>query len=354
MKKLSILIVDDEASILMALSRDLKHFSNIARITTASSAREADAYRDVDILITDERMPEKSGMHYIKELHRRGEKTICILMSGHADFDMLMKGINEGQIAGFILKPWTIETLKKVLNNAINQLVKTRISLFFQENDVFEIEDWATVLAETEYLNVNLYKRHLLALTYFIKSKDPELYTHSHRVSILATHFAKHLDYDEDMLYKLALAALVHDIGKLTVKDVIHYKNGKLNTEEYHEMKEHVQAGVSLLTHMGIDKDIIRIVAEHHERVDGKGYPNKLKGESIHILARILAIVDAYDALTTDRVYRMALPQDEALRIIEENVSHIYDEALFKRFRDFIITSHSVINVIDVSLHDIV
>lgn len=164
-----------------------------------------------------------------------------------------------------------------------------------------------------------------------IKLKDTYTSQHTDRVSFLATKLAKHIGYSESELERIRLAATLHDLGKIEIPNHILNKPGKLNDYEYEVMKKHPNIGASLLKKLGLDF-IIPGVLEHQERFDGTGYPYGLSGNDISMDARILAIVDAYDALTSDRVYRKGCSSEKALEEIKKSAGTHFDPELVEVF----------------------
>jgi len=166
------------------------------------------------------------------------------------------------------------------------------------------------------------------ALVYAVELKDPYTRGHSRRVADYSIRIGEELGFSKEELEDLELAALLHDIGKIGVKGAILNKPTKLSTKEFEEVKKHPVLGEQLVSKVERLRRIAKIIRHHHERYGGGGYPDGLKGEEIPLEARIIAIVDAYDAMTSDRPYRKALSKEEALRIIEENEDLQWDPNL--------------------------
>ncbi len=165
-----------------------------------------------------------------------------------------------------------------------------------------------------------------------MREKDAYLLEHSVNVSILMTVFARHLKFDEKQIHTLATGALLHDIGKILVPDSILNKPGKLTPEEFAQMRAHVTHGVNVLRDTpGMDPIAIETVAQHHERLDGTGYPQQLAGDQISRAGRIIAIVDSYDAITAHRVYKAGVTSLKAFKILRDE-PHAYDANLVAEF----------------------
>jgi len=161
----------------------------------------------------------------------------------------------------------------------------------------------------------------ILSLASALEAKDPYTRGHSNRVATYSTIVARKLGLDEDRIESIRLMALIHDIGKIGVSDNIINKPGKLTEEEFNIIKQHPVRGVQIIELLLHNKPELRYVRSHHERFDGKGYPDGLKGEKIPLEARIMTIADCFDAMTSDRSYRSALSKEYALAEIENNKS---------------------------------
>lgn len=171
----------------------------------------------------------------------------------------------------------------------------------------------------------------LLCLTR-IREKDDYLLEHSLNVAILLANFARYLGLDDDAVQDLACAGFLHDLGKIRIPDEILHKPGRLTDDEMDVMRKHVEFGVEALVEVDLDKTLIRTVSEHHERLDGLGYPAGTKGNDISVEGRMLAIADMYDALTADRCYKPGMPSQKAFKILMSDCPHKLDTALVQQF----------------------
>jgi len=184
-------------------------------------------------------------------------------------------------------------------------------------------------------LYVNLQKQHLdtiQALATAIEARDSYTEDHSQRMAEYAFSVAKQLGLSTSEAETIQYAAVLHDIGKIGVNDEILNKPGPLTEKEWVKMKKHVIIGTDILTRIDSFREASRIVYHHHERYDGQGYPEKLKGEEIPIGARILSVIDAYDAITSKRPYRPASSAQEAIEEIKKNAGTQFDEKVVKVF----------------------
>lgn len=166
-----------------------------------------------------------------------------------------------------------------------------------------------------------------------IREKDAYLLEHSVNVSILMTILARYLKIEEPVIHQLATGALLHDIGKILVSDRILQKPGKLTDDEFIEMRRHVEYGADVVKHMpGISPISIEVLVQHHERLDGRGYPNKIAGDAISRYGRMIAIVDTYDAITANRVYKDGFTSTHAFKILRDGAGQGYDADLVTNF----------------------
>ncbi|NQY48328.1 MAG: HD-GYP domain-containing protein [Colwellia sp.] len=166
-----------------------------------------------------------------------------------------------------------------------------------------------------------------------LRIKDEYLVEHSLNVSILMTLFAKHLAFDREIIENLALGAFLHDIGKVLVPPEILHKPGKLTPQEYEVMKSHVDLGLEVLKESpDLPELVIEVVQQHHERLDGKGYPKQLTEQQISQVGRMIAIVDSYDAMTAERVYKVGMHPIKAFKILMKDAPDSYDNTLVEQF----------------------
>lgn len=172
---------------------------------------------------------------------------------------------------------------------------------------------------------------NVMALLGRLRTRDEYTFAHSLNVSVLLARFSHFLGQDEERMHALALGGLLHDIGKTRVTTSVLNKPGKLNDHEYSHMKTHVALGAELLTRHDIPRAALEVLTEHHERFDGHGYPGNLHGMEISEAGRMAAIVDVYDAISSDRIYHRGLPMPEAMRRLYSWQRH-FDPELIHAF----------------------
>ncbi|MEA1870856.1 MAG: HD-GYP domain-containing protein [Candidatus Bipolaricaulota bacterium] len=203
------------------------------------------------------------------------------------------------------------------------------------ERAYFQVEEDVEFLMVSSPPSFHLMRAELqdvLAIALSVEEKDEATAGHCHRIERLALLTGERLGLSGDKLISLSYAAYLHDIGKVKVPDEILNKPGPLTDEEWEEMRKHPIYGEQMLADKEFLADAAKLVLAHHERYDGSGYPNKLKGEKIPVEARIIAVVDSYDAMTSDRPYRLALPQGEACWELRRNAGTQFDPRVVEAF----------------------
>lgn len=236
----------------------------------------------------------------------------------------------------------TFDELQKTFQIEVTPITlnETILGVLFLFKDITQHIKYTTELEKhkkelTEKLE-KTYVETIQTIQHTVEAKD--LYTrgHSNRVSEYSVLIGKKLGLSEDDISRLRIGGLFHDVGKIGISDSILQKDGKLTDEEYLEIKEHPTIGAQILSNSSIFEEIIPIVKYHHERYDGKGYPEGLKGNDIPYLARITAIADAYDAMTSRRVYRDSLSLDVVIDEIKKNKGTQFDPEIADVFLDIL------------------
>lgn len=211
----------------------------------------------------------------------------------------------------------------------------------YSEEHLSILDNISSILS-VAYTNAILYEEvekqrfaSIKTLAKTLEASDPFTENHSTRVHDLAINFGLYLELSKRELEKLQYASILHDIGNIGVPSEILQKPGKLNNEEYDSVKKHSLIGYTILRELNFLSEVREIILQHHERIDGRGYPNGLRGDSINYLARILAILDAYESMTGVRPYRRAMGKEYAIKEIRTNLSRQFDEYYGERFIEF-------------------
>jgi putative nucleotidyltransferase with HDIG domain len=308
-----VLIVDDDELILKALARILEAAGFEPRCyLTPDEALDA-VERDAPVvIISDYMMPSMDGVTFLKLARARFPGAVRILCTAAEDFRVALQAVNSGEVFRIISKPWHQQELLGTVNQAAEaarlRRENERLTAEIQhKNDQLRehnarLEEM--VRARTQALLEGL----IAALDY----RDAETQWHSRRVSLYARRLAQQLGVQEPQLTVIEHGALLHDIGKIGVRDGVLLKPGPLTPQEWTEMKKHPELGWALLQRVDYLRPASAIVLEHQEKWDGTGYPRALKGEEIVIGARVFHVVDTMDAITSDRPYRKARGFDDA------------------------------------------
>lgn len=312
-----VVVVDDDAIILKQANLILTEAG--FKVTCLKSGKlllDYIAKNQVDILLLDIRMPDMDGFETIRAL-REWEKensleTVPVIyLTANDDLDSEAKGLSLGAM-DFIRKPFSSEALKIRVRNLVD--------LISLQKDLHK--EVAKKTAQLESLSLHVV--HTLAKT--IDAKDAYTNGHSERVASYSREIARRYGYDEDMQEEVYMMGLLHDVGKIGVPDTVINKPGRLTDEEYDMIKTHPAVGAEILATVSEMPALVTGARWHHERYDGKGYPDGLKGEEIPEEARIIAVADAYDAMTSHRSYRDIIPQDHVKSEIEKGMGTQFDE----------------------------
>ena len=321
-----ILVLDDEQGILDSLSIFLVPYGyNITGITDPLEAIELMKKEHFDMLILDYMMDPIHGDEVVERVREFDKELYILLLTGHASLIPPLETIRRLDIQGYCEKSGEWSQLILLVESGIKSI--KQLYTIKEIND--ELKDKSDQL-ERAYLDTIGILRHT------VEAKDPYTRGHSDRVSEYSVLIGTELGLDENQIHTLKIGGLFHDIGKIGIPDSILLKESKLDDEEYSQIKNHPSIGVHMLGDAEIFKDIIPIVKHHHERFDGHGYPGQLAGEDIPLLARIAAVADTFDAMTSKRSYRDALSLDYTIAEIEKCSGSQFDPEIAKVFLDIL------------------
>ena len=295
-----IIAVDDEEGIIDSLSIFLKRSGyNFIGVTDPQEAIERIRTEHFDLMILDFIMTPIHGDQVVEEIRKFNKELYILLLTGHKDLAPPLETIRRLDIQGYCEISDKFDQLLLLIESGIKSIA--------QMNEIKKIN---TELSATYEKLEKAYLESIQTLRYTVEAKDTYTRGHSDRVAQYSVLIGKKLNLSDDDLRLLQLGGLFHDIGKIGVPDEILKKNAKLTDDEYSEIKNHPSIGSHILSSATIFKDIIPIVKHHHEKYDGTGYPGRLAGNDIPYLARIAAVADSFDAMTSRRVYRDSLPID--------------------------------------------
>lgn len=292
-----ILVVDDEALNVEVFSRLMTRFGyEVITAFDGESALLSVGSNRPDLVLLDVNMPGIDGFEVCRRLKADPKTRLIpvVLITGLTASEDRVRGIEAGA-DDFLAKPPVVAELKARVRSL------TRLKRYTDELDS----------AESVILSLGL----------TIEARDPYTQGHCQRLAAYATALGGRLDVDDDQLVALNRGAFLHDVGKVGIPDAVLLKAGRLTPDEYTVMQRHTVIGDHLCRELRLLEDVRPIVRHHHERPDGTGYPDGLTGDAVPLLARILSVVDVYDALTTERPYKPALLPDHACRELRDEAA---------------------------------
>jgi putative nucleotidyltransferase with HDIG domain len=327
---ISVLIVDDEEPIRNALKKFLSQQGyDVVTASTGDEALRVLQRQKVSVLLLDVRMPGRSGIDLVPQVLEL-EPAIAVLM---------LTAVNDATTAALCMQRGAMDYLTKPIDlsdlaRAILRAIRRRDSLVEQANvNQWLKEEVAVRTAELRRERAKLERLSvatLEALVNALEAKDPFIRGHSARVADLGAMIAAELGLSDEQVEQVRMAGRLHDIGKIGIREEILTKEGPLTAEEYEQVKQHVVVGSQILAPLSHLGEIISFVRSHHERWDGQGYPDQIRGEAIALGARILAAAEIYDALTTARPYQEKMPPDVAVERMRDLAGSVLDPSVYK------------------------
>jgi putative two-component system response regulator len=303
----NILIADDEEMIRELINITLtKEGFTCFQASSAEEGLEISQRHQLDMALLDIMMPGRSGIDLLQDLKKGDPDTTVLMITAMNDMDTALSCIHYGA-EDYITKPFNLD---RVLLTVKNSIEKRRLVL---ENREYQATLEQKVRDQTEVIRTVMgeineaYEHTLAALIRALDAREKEVGSHSERVMNYSRLLAQAAGIEERGISILSKGALLHDIGKIGISDNILLKPGKLDEAEWELMRQHPTVGYEILSGIRYFSGAAELVLSHHERYDGKGYPNGVSGESIPISARIFTLVDTLDAMTSDRPYRKAL-----------------------------------------------
>jgi putative nucleotidyltransferase with HDIG domain len=288
----AVLLVDDEANILNALARlFLDRDVRVLRAETGEEALGIVRREPVAVVVSDNLMPGMRGVELLSRVRDLSPDTVRVLLTGYADLSTAIEAINRGEVFRFHVKPWVDEEIVRTVEEGVRryQLVRS-----LRDGDEATLRS----IAQT------------------IELKDPYTRGHCDRVAAFALKIAEALRLPEGTRRAIKHGSWLHDCGKIGVPEAILNFPGKLSAADFEVVKKHPGWGAEVGRQANLPGEVINIILYHHERFDGRGYPTGSKGTEIPLEARIVAVADIFDAMSTDRPYAKGYEQAEAIRVM--------------------------------------
>jgi len=332
-KTARILVVDDDEGVRRLIQTLLeKEGCRIDAVEHVEAAQEQLAANSYDVVITDIMMPGLSGIDLLKILRQSAPDVPVIVITGNPDSETAAEAIRTGSAVDYIGKPFAATALLRAAERAAGiKRMRDENRRLEAENEQYRLHLEEMVEEKNEEL-VKAYDFTLEALAAMLDAREKATGCHSVRVRDLSLILGRTIGLPAAELDDLARGTLLHDIGKIATPDAILLKPGKLTPDEWEIMKRHAQAGYDIVKTSEHLAQAAELILSHHEKFDGSGYPRGLKGKEICLGARIFAVVDAYDAMRSVRVYKDPVPAEEAVDEIIRCCGSHFDPDIVQAF----------------------
>jgi len=309
-----VLVVDDDQFALRSMAEVLEGESY--QVVTAASGSEAlDLLKQdsFDLVLTDLKMPEVDGLEVLRRAKEVAPQAVVLILTGYASLESAIEALREGAY-DYLVKPCSGDELKLKIERGLERV---RLA---------EERKWAEEKLRRSYVKLQrALEGTISVLVSAIEMRDPYTAGHQRRVTQLACAIARELGLPEEQIEGIRMAGLVHDLGKISIPAEILSKPDRLNDFQWGMIQTHSEVGYDVLKAVEFPWPVAEIVLQHHERLDGSGYPAGLPGEEIMVEARTLAVADVVEAMASRRPYRPSLGIDKALKEISQNRGILYD-----------------------------
>jgi len=327
-----LLVADDDVAVRSVLSEFLSADYECESVGSAEEALRLLESGEFQLVLSDIAMPGMSGLELIPLARERSPDTLVIVVSGSQEIESAVEALRAGAF-DYIVKPFDLEHLQLAVRRALEHqrllAAKRGYETYLERMIKERTEELDNALRSCE----SAYRLTLKALVAALETRDQETHGHSERVVNFSLRLGEEVGLNSEQTRSLEFGSLLHDIGKIGVPDAILRKPAKLTEEEWVRMREHPTHGQKILGGIPFLEGAARVVAQHHEKWDGSGYPLGLKGEEIDLCARIFAVADAFDAMVSDRVYRTGRPYEAALAELERCAGVQFDPRIVEAFR---------------------
>jgi len=347
----NILIVDDEIGPRESLRMILKPYYNIFTVESGYAAIQMVQQVKMDVITLDLKMPGISGIDTLKEIREIDQDVMVIIITGYGTLQSAIEAIRYG-VFDYIPKPFNVPEIMSMVDKAVqrrrlNQKTRGFLKQFFEELPLKEpVSDPALFLKngtkgmveykwnDTELSDNQNCLEFAKVLAYTLEEKDPYTSGHSERVCYYSDLMTKRLSFEPKDRTELQIASYLHDIGKIGISNRFINKKGTLNPTDWAIIKQHSKKSIELLAPLKLSPNILSYIRHHHEHFDGTGYPDGLVAEEIPLGARIIAISDAYDSMTSNRPYRKPFSNEEAKNELMKYSGKQFDPHLLSIFLD--------------------
>jgi putative nucleotidyltransferase with HDIG domain len=289
-----------------------------------------------DALVIDLRLGATSGLDVLRTLRQRDPSTAVLLISGYRDQQIAVDAMREGA-DDFVAKPFKIDALRERLESAVQRRRGFCERLLAEHKLTEALRQSNTEILRRETELQSLAVRSIRSLVLSLEAKDPYTKDHSIKVAHVSIQIAKHFGLSQEEQRNVRLAGLLHDVGKIGIRENVLHKPGKLDDTEVEHMRLHPLIGARILLPLSQRfPTVVDAVRSEHERFDGKGYPDGLRGEQIPFAARMIAVADCYDAITSNRPYRGAQAKEYAASEIAAGSGTQFDPQVVQAFLELL------------------
>ncbi len=352
MSRPKVLVVDDETGVLSACVRALRRVD--AEIVTSDSPTrglELTSAEEFAVIVSDQRMPEMTGAQFLEQISHSSPDTVRVILTGYADINLAMDAINRAGVSRYLTKPWNDDDLRCVVTQGLEQFALVRENRRLQELTKQQNDDLlrlnATLeqrveerTADVQRLNADL--RNSLLGSIRVLAELTEMHSkvigsHGQRVASICRQLASLLEMTGGDLVQLEIAAILHDIGKIGIPaEIARKRDAALTAQERAVMELHPARGDAIVRMVPNLAMAATLVRHHHERIDGRGYPDRLVGDQIPLGSRIIAVASAYDNILNSREHFENITPTQALYVLEQLATGRFDPRVIDALRKYV------------------